>query len=85
MCHEMASPFPVGVGGEIDGVRLLGLLRHLGDDLLLVIHDQVLGPEAVVVDFDAHLSLGQVSHVPHGGDGDVAVAQEAAYRAGLCG
>ena len=57
--------FPVGVGGQIDFVALLGLLLQRGDELLLVLHFNIVRFEAVL-DVHTDLALGQIPDVSHG-------------------
>ena len=59
-------PFPVGVGGDVERVGLLGGLLEIVEHLLLGRRDHVLGLE-LLLGIHAELGLGQVAHVPHGG------------------
>ena len=67
-------PFPVGVGGDVERVDLLGGLLEIVEHLLLGGCDHVLGLE-LLLGIHAELGLGQVAHVPHGGLDDVLAVQ----------
>ena len=56
----------VGVGREVDRVRLPGQCPQLFDDLLLAVEDGILRTKAV---FNVHAEIlsGQVADMPHGG------------------
>ena len=67
-------PFPVGVGGQIDFVALLGLFDQGGDQIFLAFDVDILGGETV---FDIHpyFAFGQVADVAHGGHHLIIIAQ----------
>src|SRR4030095_11048449 len=67
-------PFPVGVGGDVERVGLLGGLLEVVENLLLGRRDHVLGLE-VLLGIHAELGLRQVAHVSHGGLDDVLAVQ----------
>ena len=56
----------VRVGREIDGLGALGGLFQFVNELRLIAHGDILGLEAVF-DVHAHLALGQIPQVAHGG------------------
>ena len=58
--------FAVGVGRQVDGVRLAGGSLQGLDDFLLGRNCDVVGLE-VLVDIHAQVFLGQVHDMPHGG------------------
>ena len=58
-------PLPVRVGGKVDLFALLGLLFQRGDELLLILHFNVVRFEAVL-DVHTDLALGQIPDVSHG-------------------
>ena len=66
--------FAIGVGREVDGVRLPGRLLEFGDELLLALDDDVSGLEAVL-DIYREIALGKVFDVPERGLNDVVLAQ----------
>jgi hypothetical protein len=74
----------VRVGRQDHGVRLLGLLLEVRDDLPLPSDGHVLGLEAVL-DVDPELLGGQITDVPDRGGDLVAAAQVLADRARLRG
>src|SRR5207245_279139 len=55
----------IGVGGAEPALRDLRRLLDLGESLRLLLDRHVLGCEPVL-DVNAELALGQVTHVPHG-------------------
>ncbi len=70
-------PLAIRVRGEVDAIGGLGGLAQPADDVLLALDDLVARFVAVLL-VQAHVALGQVAHVAHGGFHGVILAQELA-------
>ncbi len=75
-------PLAVGVGGQVDGRGLFGILPQPADDLFFLGRDDVARLK-IVLNVHAHAVGRQVADVAHRGDHRIALTQETAHRARL--
>ena len=73
----------VRVGREVDVVRCLGGLAQAAHNVLFALDDLVARQVAVLL-VQAHVALGKIAHVAHGGLHDIVLAEEFADGLHLC-